>query len=274
MNKFDEKTLSLIEIGFIHIGDWILENEFPIIKDLTNPEAIVVKNSKPALYAFIVDGELKYIGKTAQILFRRLYGYIKPGNTTATNKKVHSYIKELLKKKHTVVVLGFSPDIPLCYGGYKINLPAGLEDILIEKMNPEWNGRQPNTAKPESESATYEREANPEINIPIQSANISQVGSPTFNIVLGQTYYDKGFMNPGIDVDNFIGGDGEPMLIHLGDVNQDSVRSIINRTATQNGTARINPRAAVRDWFQENFSMGETVKATIINPNEIVLSKP
>lgn len=54
-------------LGFRHIGHWVLQNN-AIALSLADMSEV-----SPALYAFVLDGEVKYIGKTSRILRQRLY---------------------------------------------------------------------------------------------------------------------------------------------------------------------------------------------------------
>lgn len=142
MNEL-EKNEALYAIGFTHIGNWEFNaNNDPVINYFFAQGTEAIQYSSPALYALVVNGGLKYIGKTMRILRDRLYGYQRPGNGQATNIKVNALIRTHLANGNQIKILGFSPLIPLCYGNFKINLPAGLEDNLIEQLEPQWNGPQ------------------------------------------------------------------------------------------------------------------------------------
>ncbi len=268
----DSRLVVLMRIGFVLVGKWEMKNGEPRIIYVKNPEEEAISKSSPALYAFVVNGLLKYIGKTTQVLHRRLYGYAKPGKSQATNLKCQKKILKALKCD-SVDVYGFAPDVPLCYDQFQINLPAGLEDALIKMMKPTWNGKQAATGIIESESAVNERQAigesgEPENLIP---QNVKTVVS--FRIKLGETYYKTGLINLGVDADKHIGAHGEPMCIHLGAWSENPIRSQICRSANRNGSARIQSRTAIAEWFQKNFKLGDAVRVNIIDRNDIVLMK-
>lgn len=92
-----------------------------------------------ALYAFVSGGKVLYIGKTTKTLSKRFTGYCNPGNGQATNKKCHEAIRKLIGQGKTVRILILPQTIPLQWGGYPINLAAGLEDALVNVFQPEWN---------------------------------------------------------------------------------------------------------------------------------------
>jgi hypothetical protein len=269
----DSRVVVLMRIGFVLVGKWEMKNDEPRIIYVKNPEEEAISKSSPALYAFVVNGLLKYIGKTTQILHKRLYGYAKPGKSQATNLKCQEGIVKALKDGDSVDVYGFAPDVPLCYDQFQINLPAGLEDAIIKIMKPTWNGKQAATGIIESESAVNERQAIGESGEPenLTSQNVKTVAS--FRIKLGETYYNTGLINPGVDADKYIGAHGEPMCIHLGAWSENPVWSQIDRGANRNGSARIQSRTAVAEWFRENFKLRDAVKVNIIDRNDIVLMK-
>ena len=52
----------LLEIGFQPVGHWLLEERGPTL------HLRALAESKNILYAFVTDGDVKYIGKTTQPL--------------------------------------------------------------------------------------------------------------------------------------------------------------------------------------------------------------
>ncbi len=125
----------LVEIGFIRVGDWRLVSGrlvfgLDIAIDSTN-----------VLYAFVSDGEVRYIGKTTRTLPKRMQGYQNPGSSQSTNIRNNTEIKILLALKKNVDIYAL-PDMGLLrYGEFSINLAAGLEDGLIGTLKPKWNCR-------------------------------------------------------------------------------------------------------------------------------------
>jgi hypothetical protein len=95
--------------------------------------------SPNVLYAFVTDSVVRYVGKTTRGLRQRLYGYQKPGSTQRTNLRNHDRIKTALRNGKQVDIY-VMPDPGLhALGEYPINLAAGLEDSIIQKLKPEWN---------------------------------------------------------------------------------------------------------------------------------------
>ena len=121
----------LLHIGFQVVGHWLLlEGEPKLQLDRMQDETNV-------LYAFVVDGEVKYVGKTTLPLKNRMYGYLKPGPTQSTNIKNRANIKSVLERGRIVQILALSDNGLHHYGDFHINLAAGLEDDLIAKLKPE-----------------------------------------------------------------------------------------------------------------------------------------
>lgn len=131
----------LVSVGFEDAGYWALdpENEIQHVGDRSDYWARILKDFPQALYAFCVDGVPKYIGKTAATLHSRFQGYRSPGDTTATNKRCNEAIRECIKQGRIVRILVLPNRIPLKWGPYTINVAAGLEDALIDELQPEWN---------------------------------------------------------------------------------------------------------------------------------------
>lgn len=92
------------------------------------------------LYAFCCGDDVLYIGKTTKTLSKRFVGYCDPGNGKATNWKCHQKIRALLLSGKDVRILVLPSRSHLSWGGFEINLAAGLEDALVKAFKPPWNG--------------------------------------------------------------------------------------------------------------------------------------
>ena len=120
-------------MAFRKCGEWRLEDgKLKCI--LTNNAA-----APNVLYAFISENKVLYVGKTVHSLKKRMYGYHTPGATQSTNKKGNKFIQEVLAGGSVVEVHAHPDNGLLCYGGFHVNLAAGLEDSLIAKLKPKWN---------------------------------------------------------------------------------------------------------------------------------------
>jgi hypothetical protein len=123
----------LLTIGFRPVGAWILEG-VDLALDLR--ETGIAGYS---LYAFVSDDEVKYIGKTNKPLRERLYAYLHPGPTQSTFIKIRRRIVEALSEGNSVEIYALPDEGLIQYGGFHLNLAAGLEDSLVEQLKPPWN---------------------------------------------------------------------------------------------------------------------------------------
>jgi hypothetical protein len=125
----------LEKIGFVPVGSWTLADKTIAIECSQHKDAVNV------LYAFVVGGEPVYIGKTTQPLCKRMRQYRTPGDSQPTNNRNKAAIIEEIATHHRQVTLYVLPDNGLMYyGGFHLNLAAGLEDSLILELKPRWNG--------------------------------------------------------------------------------------------------------------------------------------
>ena len=79
-----------------------------------------------------------------------------------------------------------------------------------------------------------------------------------FLLRLEKTYYDTGFFNITRDFDHLVRTDDGPVTLQLrGD--RGSIKGHVNRRANKNGTARVMGGTPLRNWFRQNYAMGDTV---------------
>ena len=123
-------------IGFRVCGQWQLQEDG---KPKISLAALARETN--VLYAFVCDGDVVYIGKTTKSLRARLYGYQNPGPTQTTNKRGNVTIREALEAKKLVEVVALADHGLLKYGGFHMNLAAGLEDDMLKQLKPAWNKR-------------------------------------------------------------------------------------------------------------------------------------
>ena len=127
------KLQRLKDAGFRHVGEWKLNtNELQCV--LTNCEDAV-----NVLYAFECRGEILYIGKSVRSLAKRMYGYQNPGLSQLTNIDTNKLIREILGEHKIISIYAFVDSGKLLHGEFQVNLAAGLEDDLIDKLLPVWN---------------------------------------------------------------------------------------------------------------------------------------
>lgn len=247
----------LIEIGFVKIGGWKLENN--------KLQYYLGSNStkKNILYSFVCNEEVKYIGKTVKSISQRLYGYKKPSISQRTNYRVNKKIIELLKSGLEIDIYIFIDNAQLKYRNYTINLSAGLEDTLISKVNPQWNftGK-----KPKNTQKTKKMNSNSEL--AIYKDRIS------FVVIIGKAYYYDGFFNVRVKYTDLFGKDLSKIRIQLGDdPNNICPDAYVNRTANTNCTPRIMAGKKYRNWIKKNFKQGDVFYVSVIEFNFIILSK-
>ncbi len=93
------------------------------------------------IYAFAVDGNVKYIGvcdNTRTRFGTRMARY--QGMTGAgTNKRVAGLLKRVLSRGSTVRILAWQPGRVVRVGDLRVDLVKGLENPLIALAAPEWN---------------------------------------------------------------------------------------------------------------------------------------
>ncbi len=132
----DDQLAQLSKIGFTAAGFWKLDGD-NIACQLN--ELAAVRN---VLYAFAVNGQLMYVGKTVQPLRSRMAGYRSPGPTQSTNIKNNLKIRKTLAQGSQVDIYVLPDNGLLHYGGFHVNLAAGLEDSVVRDLKPAWNGGQ------------------------------------------------------------------------------------------------------------------------------------
>lgn len=269
----------LLNLGFVDVGKWQPKGD-SIAYDLDGADASaseVLLDAPNALYAFVRDDQVVYIGKTARSIRKRYVGYCRPGKTQATNQRCHRNIKAAIAEGTEIRIFVFTPITHLRYSDFEINLAAGLEDSLIREFDPPWNGKD--RGHPISEDAEREEEEESEFGASDVVAVADAPAEPrasgqamaTFSVVLGATYYEKGILNLGVEASEYLGKDGDPIRVRFSDGSQ-TVVSKINRTANRTGAVRvIGGNAQIARWFQENFSEGDTVHGSVVDPHTIEL---
>ena len=123
----------LLDIGFRKVGSW-KQTASGIVCTLN--ECAEARN---ILYSFVCGQTVLYVGKTTQPLKKRMYGYQNPGPTQSTNIKGNRNISDLLADGKQVDIYGLPDDGLLHRGVFHINLAAGLEDSILETLDPLWN---------------------------------------------------------------------------------------------------------------------------------------
>lgn len=260
----------LLEIGFVPVGHW--ENaEGRLVCGLTRHAT-----QKNVLYAFVCDGEIKYIGKSKSSLATRMSQYRNPAPSQTTNVRNNHRITELLAAGGSVDIYALPDSGLLHYGRFHLNLAAGLEDDLIRVIDPPWNGgrKEITTEIPEPEvplEEAFEFSASPtrdRSRVRDSTRRGADASSSSFTFVLHPTYYRTGFFNVGVAAEGLLGGDGEVIEIFCG-TTSDPVMGTINRTANRNSTPRIMGGTGLRDWFQTAGNPMDEIHVDVLSPTAI-----
>lgn len=259
----------LLQLEFEDVAKWRL-GELPgrlafEAKPHRHHELAAMIKAPSALYAFVHDDTVLYIGKTARTIAARFMGYRFPGTSQATNMRCNERIRAILDIGQDVDIYILVPTSSLQWGPFSLDLAAGLEEALILHFRPSWNG-----GGSKSESAEVEEEATG--TEPDNSTTPPRLERPvaTFQVNLGPTYYDKGMLNPGAEASRHLAPAGTAISIDLED--GQTIVSTINRTANSNGSVRIiGGNRAIAEWFQAHFSPGDTVQGQVIGPSQIRL---
>lgn len=250
----------LLNIGFIKIGYWeLLDGQLHYV--MTESFHDVCNN----LYAFVCDGEVKYIGKTTRLLKRRMYNYKKPGLSQSTNIKNNAFIREALLQNIAVDILALPDNGLMHYGPFHLNLAAGLEDSIIKTINPEWNGG----AKVIIDETSIDNDLSGEIYDEVR--NEPSTSSVDYHFNMAPTYWKRGFFNVPVSSSNEFSHDGDNLTI----VNSDGtvmLTAIINRTANKSQSPRIMGGAGLRDFFQENYKIDDIVSFRMLSKNTLQLN--
>lgn len=151
-----ENLERLKAVGFRLAGKWTLSNN--VLRLVLEPSVMHETN---VLYAFTVDGAVKYVGKTTQSLVKRMQGYRCPASSAerggSTNIKNNQNIRNALASNSTVEIYVLHALPNQMHGEFSVNLSAGLEDSLIKTLAPPWNGKVvPNASESVSVRASVE----------------------------------------------------------------------------------------------------------------------
>lgn len=123
----------ITDAGFVEVGRWELRDgrlAYSLDKE---------KTSYNVLYAFVSGDEVLYVGKTTIALRDRMYQYQRPGPSQRTNIRVNSSLTEFLSQGGAVKIFALPDRGEMEYHGFHLNLAAGIEDSVINELQPQWN---------------------------------------------------------------------------------------------------------------------------------------
>lgn len=263
---------ALLNMGFRDVGFWAVKDdlgrlryEFDGISAKSNSSLFDVSN---VLYAFVEGEDVKYIGKTTRSVRKRFIGYCTPSGRQITNVKNNRLIREAIANGSEVRIFIFTPISHLSYADFPINLAAGLEDSLVARFSPSWNGKVPGAGAVQTETAEMEDEV---LAADKAEEDESLEAWHEFSITLSMTYYRDGMVNPGVEASRYLGQEGDPLAISFSDGTPD-ITSSINRTANRTGAVRfVGKNRLIADWFKANFNEGDTVRVRILSLNHVLM---
>ena len=255
----------LLEIQFNKVGNWSLNDNSELSYSIDNSLSLII-NFPNILYAFVLEMELgdklMYLGKTTKSLKQRFTGYLKPGSGQQTNIRVNEKILELLNNGNKISIYVFKDIECLQWSGYNLNLPAALEDSLVNKFSPDWNIHGKNKFL----SSTAELENSNITNVDIESTLTYEF---IFDIILGETYYNKGFVNPGIKADEYLGEHDQIVTLVL--KNGEVLKSKIDRNANANKSVRLSFKSDLVNFYKKYYELGQKISFGIISKNQLVI---
>jgi RNA-binding protein YhbY len=153
--------------GFKEVGEWHLSEKYKRGIDFK----LNCFQNERVIYAFVVgvkvDDEVKYfvnyigvceaLTTTLKDRMKRYRGMAGKG----TNKRIAQKIKECLEQRRVVKIFVLKLDLTLRYKDLDVDLERGLENSLIQKLNPEWN----KLGKQESKKSKKKQEIFPDLDL-------------------------------------------------------------------------------------------------------------
>jgi hypothetical protein len=121
----------LVDAGFTRLGAWLLDKSGRIALDTPAPR-------DAGVYAFVVDGLVKYVGVSRAGIRSRMSNYRLGQTGQKTSARVHLIINEHATAGKMVEVYVAMPP-PLEWNGLPVITSAGLEAGLIKMIQPPWN---------------------------------------------------------------------------------------------------------------------------------------
>lgn len=121
----------LLDAGFIRIGEWTSVSAEVFALDTAAPR-------EPGVYAFVVDGVIRYIGLTQRGLRGRMAHYVRGHSRQRTSARIKGRILAALAAGSRIEVLVATPE-PTAWNGLPVLTAPGLEAGLIRLVQPEWN---------------------------------------------------------------------------------------------------------------------------------------
>lgn len=121
----------LCEAGFERVGTWKADGAGGIAMERPAPD-------NPGVYAFAVDGLIKYIGVSRAGIRRRMSNYRAGQKGQKTSARINQIINDHVSNGQIVEVYAATPPA-LEWNGLPVVTAAGLEAGLIKMIQPPWN---------------------------------------------------------------------------------------------------------------------------------------
>ena len=239
---------TLLDLGFRDIGAWVMAKTGSgldyYLDDANADGNRPLLDGRSALYAFVQDGDVLYIGKTARTVRVRFAGYKSPSRGQRTNWRCNGKIRERLNSGATVRILVFAMTAHLAhlrYSDFSINLAAGLEDSLIEEFDPPWNGRD--SSGPMTEDAERDRDEAVGAEVPSAAPALPPAPATSFSAPLsGSRASRSSSERPTITTASSTPGSMQAPILATMTTRSASILAAWTRRSSRVLTARRTPR--------------------------------
>lgn len=135
----------LLELGFERAGEWILDNGRPF------PHLKTGRSNRTALYAFLLGAEVVFLGRVKAAFGGQIGADGPMGMTHHHSTDNDRRIISNLMTGADIEILEFAPADTLEFRGWQLNIGAGLQDALVDRLKPDWNlnsGLPPKSTRP------------------------------------------------------------------------------------------------------------------------------
>ena len=135
--KGEATSSFLSELGFRPAGNCSLD---PSLKSGVRFHIHHLADER-VIYACVVDGRVRYIGvcDSTKTTLRDRMGRYQSKVGAGTNKRITEIIQVCLSQGEKVEIFALKPEASLSFRELKVDLIKGLENPLLQAMQPEWN---------------------------------------------------------------------------------------------------------------------------------------
>ncbi len=125
---------TLLDAGFEKVGEWRSNGGDLVL------EASADLNRPGAVYAFVAEGHIVYIGVAQRPLSQRFRFYVKPAVSHTTSQRIKVLLLSALDSQQIIEIVAIWPDQSE-WNGLPVDTAAGIESALISVARPVWNKR-------------------------------------------------------------------------------------------------------------------------------------